>query len=192
MVALIGYGPHGKDILATWMRAHKGKILSIYDDDSTLNMVLPRKFKGSVLFGINDPHARFLAAFKHHLPGATPLIDPTAIIGDHVKIGLGSVVSANAVLLHDVRLGPHVHINYASTMTRCRIKGFSTIAPGVTICGDVEIGHRSFIGAGAVVCNRVTIGHDVVVGAGAVIPPNTVIPDGTTVVGVPARQLEVA
>ena len=63
-----------------------------------------------------------------------------------------------------------------------------TVSPGVTICGDVTIGDRVLIGAGATICDRVTIGADVTIGAGAVVLPETVVPDGETWVGVPARR----
>jgi UDP-3-O-[3-hydroxymyristoyl] glucosamine N-acyltransferase len=83
--------------------------------------------------------------------------------------------------------GYGTHINYGVTATRAEIGQHVTVSPGVTICGDVTIGDRTLIGAGATICDRVTIGNDVTVGAGAVVLPETVIPDGQTWIGVPAR-----
>lgn len=88
-------------------------------------------------------------------------------------------------MLSGVRLGKHVHVNYGSMMTRSSVGDFTTIGPGVTICGDVTIGARCLIGAGAVIKNLVTIGDDVTVGAGAVVVND--LPDGVTVKGNPAR-----
>lgn len=83
--------------------------------------------------------------------------------------------------------GYGTHINYGVTMTRTTIGTHCTISPGVTICGDVTIGDRVLVGAGATICDRVTIGNDATIGAGAVVLPETVVPDGETWVGVPAR-----
>lgn len=91
------------------------------------------------------------------------------------------------VPLSDYGMG--THINYGVTMTRTTIGHHCTISPGVTICGDVTIGDRVLVGAGATICDRVSIGNDVTVGAGAVVLPETVIPNGETWVGVPAKSL---
>jgi UDP-perosamine 4-acetyltransferase len=56
----------------------------------------------------------------------------------------------------------------------------------VAIGGDVTIGDRTFVGLGARVLPGVTLGSDVIVGAGAVVVRD--VPDGVTVMGVPARQ----
>lgn len=85
--------------------------------------------------------------------------------------------------------GHGTHINYGAMMTRTRIGVHVTISPCAVIAGDVRIGDRVLIGAGAVICDRVTVGNDVTVGAGAVVLPETVIPDGETWVGVPARRV---
>lgn len=184
MTSLIGAQGHGSDILAVWSRVHKSKLLSVYDDDPELHILPPGDLGGDVIYGINDPHGRLLASVRHKRPGAKPLVDPSVVIGDRVKLSLGVFVGPNVTMLYDVKLGPHVHVGYHASMTRCRIKGFTTICPGVTIAGDVSIGHRVFVGAGAVISNLCEIGHDVVIGAGAIIPPNSVIPDGSRVVGV--------
>jgi carbonic anhydrase/acetyltransferase-like protein (isoleucine patch superfamily) len=91
------------------------------------------------------------------------------------------------------------HINYSVSMTRATIGRHTTIAPGVTICGDVVIGDRVLIGAGATLCEKVLVEDDAVIGAGAVVTPGHWGPDGEVVynrvpagetwVGVPARPL---
>lgn len=51
----------------------------------------------------------------------------------------------------------------------------------------VTIGRNVWIGAGALILPGVTIGDDAIVGAGSVVARD--VPEGTTVVGVPARAL---
>jgi acetyltransferase-like isoleucine patch superfamily enzyme len=46
------------------------------------------------------------------------------------------------------------------------------------------------LGAGAVLIAPVTIGADAVVGANAVVTRNQNVPDGQTVIGIPAQPIE--
>jgi acetyltransferase-like isoleucine patch superfamily enzyme len=55
------------------------------------------------------------------------------------------------------------------------------------LAGDVRVGDRSWIGIGASVRQGVRIGDGVIVGAGAAVVSD--VPDGLTVVGVPARPM---
>jgi serine O-acetyltransferase len=56
----------------------------------------------------------------------------------------------------------------------------------VTIVGGVKIGGHVDIGAGAKIIRPVTIGNHILIGANAVVLAD--IPDGKTVVGIPAQQ----
>ncbi|MOA55555.1 putative acetyltransferase EpsM [compost metagenome] len=61
------------------------------------------------------------------------------------------------------------------------------ISPGARLAGGVKVGEQSWIGIGSCVRQLVNIGRFVIVGAGAAVVDD--IPDGMTVVGIPARQL---
>lgn len=50
-----------------------------------------------------------------------------------------------------------------------------------------EVGSNTLVGVGAVVLNGARIGEWCVIGAGAVVTEGTVVPDGSVVLGVPAR-----
>ncbi len=50
-----------------------------------------------------------------------------------------------------------------------------------------EIGDNSLIGMGAIVLNGAKIGRDCLIGAGALVTEGKVIPDGSLVVGSPAK-----
>jgi len=183
MVNLIGYGSHGKDIETVW-KACTTEQLHLYDENPELGM-LPTDITGSVIFGSNYPaQRRAMAQRFEHLPAADPLVDPSAIIGDDVWVGKGVVVAPFVLILRSAALDVHVHVNYGVTMTRCTVGAYSTIAPGATICGDVTIGDGTYVGANATVCDRVTIGFGCTIAAGAIIPPESVVPDNTTVIGV--------
>lgn len=180
MTALLGYGAHGHDIEAIWRRTHGFVGLDIYDDNGHRP---PESSIDGFLFGSNFPAARRAMAGRYH--PADPLIDPSVKVGTGCEVGDGSIVAPNCLMLRDVRLGQHVHVNYGVTMTRCDIGDFTTVAPGVTICGDVVIEEDVFIGAGAVICNLLRICKGAVIGAGAVVTRR--VGPGQTVMGVPAK-----
>jgi sugar O-acyltransferase (sialic acid O-acetyltransferase NeuD family) len=89
-------------------------------------------------------------------------------VGEHAAIGDFCIVNTNATVDHDCCLGDGVHV-----------------MPGATIAGEVQVGSYSAIGSNATILPGLKIGSGVVVGAGAVVTRS--IPDGTTVVGNPAR-----
>lgn len=92
------------------------------------------------------------------------------IVQADTVIGLGGIVNTGASVDHDGVLGQGVHI-----------------APGARLAGQVAVGDRTLIGVGAAVIPQTRIGHDCIVGAGAAVVSD--VPDGQTVVGVPARPL---
>jgi sugar O-acyltransferase (sialic acid O-acetyltransferase NeuD family) len=177
---LIGTGSHSRDIQAVAERC--GRKLSVLDE--TVLRSFPWGGAGpAVLIAVNDPQTRQQVA-QRWPHAADSLIDPAAIVNPDSEIDIGCVIAPNAILLREATLGQHVHINYASTLTRCSVGAFTTIAPGVTICGDVEIGEAVFIGAGATICNLLKIGDGATIAAGAVVIHD--VPAGETVRGVPA------
>lgn len=91
-----------------------------------------------------------------------------AIVGAYARIGEGAIINTGASVDHDCRVGPFAHI-----------------APGTHLAGNVTIGAHSMLGVGVSVVPGVTIGARVTVGAGAVVISD--VPEGQTVVGVPAR-----
>lgn len=97
------------------------------------------------------------------------------VIPPSTEIGEGSVIphSVGIVIHHNSVIGK-----------RCRIYQNVTIgsAPGPKIGDDV------FIGANAVVIGNVTVGNGAKIGAGAVVVND--VPEGVTVVGVPAKIIE--
>ena len=95
----------------------------------------------------------------------------------------GSVVQSCA------HIGKHCIVNTGASVDHdCEVADFVHIAPHATVLGGVKIGEGSWIGAGAVVKQYVTIGRNCMIGAGAVVLEN--VPDGATVVGVPAKEIK--
>lgn len=160
---VVGGGGHAKDI-----RSDLDAAVELIEHDD-----LVVKGRRVDIVGINDPATRRKVVER--------------LVARGVDVRHDSLVHSSASVGPEVVLGAHTHVGAGSTLTRCRIGSFSTIAPGVTICGDVTIGEGCFIGAGAVVCNLLTIGDNVTVGAGAVVTRS--LPSDVTAVGNPARIL---
>ena len=94
---------------------------------------------------------------------------------ERIEIGVESNVQDNCVLHTDwelpTRLGDRV-----------------TVGHGAIVHGSV-VEDESLIAMGAVILNGCVIGRHCLVGAGAVVPERTKIPDGSLVLGVPAKVI---
>lgn len=121
------------------------------------------------------------------------LIHPDVACSRWVKVGNGTVICGGSFLTVNIDIGRHVHINLGCTLGHDVVLGdYVTLFPGVHLSGCVQIGKRTSIGAGAVIINGtqqkpILIGKDVAIGAGAVVIGD--VPDGVTVVGVPAKPV---
>lgn len=190
-LAILGGGGHGQDLAQIVQRHGDYEFVGFYDDDPDVKDRLgPIAYldhgRHRYLIGVNDPHIRAGIAQRACRGFPAVIIDPST--GDLPTLlpYPGVVIGAFTQIGPRVRLGSHTHIGPGVTITRTTVGAYCTISPGATICGDVRIGDRTLIGAGAVIKNLITIGNDVVVGAGAVVVDD--VPDGATVVGVPARS----
>jgi sugar O-acyltransferase (sialic acid O-acetyltransferase NeuD family) len=117
------------------------------------------------------------------------LVAPTAQIGATASLGPGTAVLHRAVLGARATVGTCSIINTGATVDHdCVIGDYVHVAPGVNLAGTVVVGDRAMIGIGASIIPGVRIGADATVGAGAVVLHD--VPDGQTVVGVPAQELK--
>lgn len=132
-------------------------------------------------------------AWLHRLKTAgisvATVIHPRSMISPHAMIGEGGLVVAGAVVNIDARLGFGCIINTAATVDHDCVLGDGVhVCPGAHLAGDVQVGGASWLGIGCAVRQGIRIGAGVTVGAGAVVVAD--VPDGLTVVGVPARSLK--
>lgn len=117
------------------------------------------------------------------------VVHPTAAISRHTKIAEGTVVFAQAVVSIGAKLGVGCIVNTGAKIDHDCVLGAAVhISPGVSLAGGVAIGDCSWIGVGASVKQLIVIGKNVTVGIGAAVVKN--LPDGVTVVGVPACVVE--
>lgn len=109
-------------------------------------------------------------------------ISPTASLQVDIFIGANSSVGSNS------QVDSHVTINRNASIGHNVSLGLgSEIGPMCAVSSGARIGAWSFLGPGAVILNDVVIGEDAVIGAGSVVAKN--VREGTTVIGVPAREI---
>jgi sugar O-acyltransferase (sialic acid O-acetyltransferase NeuD family) len=208
---VILYGGTGQaKVVRPIVEHHGGQVVAVFDDTPGLASPFPDVpiYRGYEAFldwvkgedrsrlgfsvTIGNPHGRVRLRLHDRFvaDGLLPVtvIHPTAFIDRSATLGQGCQVMAGAIILAEARLGREVIVNTRASVDHEDVLEDGTeVAPGATLCGVVHMKVNSWVCAGATVLPRITIGADAIVGAGAVA--NRDVPDGATVVGVPARPI---
>ena len=115
---------------------------------------------------------------KVHLHKDANVWFSTVIRGDNdlIEIGEGSNIQDNSMLHTDdgipLIIGKHVTVGHQVTLHGC------------------NIGEGSLIGIGSVVLNGAKIGRNCLVGAGALVTEGKEFPDGSMILGSPAKVVK--
>lgn len=128
--------------------------------------------------------------------GEDVYIAPGAQVIGRVALQDRASVWFNAVLRGDndpIRIGADSNVQDGA-MIHADPGVPTTIGAGVTIghhaiVHGATVGDRSLIGMGATLLNRAVIGADCIVGANALVTEGKSFPDGSLIVGSPARLL---
>lgn len=116
------------------------------------------------------------------------------LLPDDLDCGPGAVFAAFCMVTADARIGRQFQCNIYSYIAHdCVIGDFVTLAPRVSLNGNVLVEDFAYIGTGAIVRQGtlekpMVLGRGCVVGMGAVVTRD--VAPGVTVVGNPARPLE--
>lgn len=117
---------------------------------------------------------------RHRVPVLPAVCDRLAIVGWNVCIGNHTTIGPGLYLPHgNVVIDGIVRIG-----RQCVIAPWVTIGVNGSVAGPT-IGDNVFIGTGAKVLGGIRVGNGVRIGANAVVLDD--VPDGATVVGIPAR-----
>ncbi len=199
-LAILGAGGHGK--IAADIAEQLGWNIHFFDlnfpkisscgvwdivgDETSLIKHATKYNAVFVAIGNNDIRAKKQLEFKKLGFVITSLVSPSATLSEHVDIGEGVLIVANACVNIGTKISDGVIINTGANIDHDNHIGkFSHISPGVNLAGEVNIGEHCWVGIGSSIIHQITVGDNVMVGAGTVIINN--VPDNVTVVGCPAR-----
>ena len=200
-VIVIGASGHGK-VVADIVRRSGDILLGFLDDNETL----PTEVAGIPILGkvedyVKYPEASFIIGIgnsvvrekiAHQLCDVHwyTAIHPSVVISAlDTRIGVGSVVMANAVINPSAHIGEHCIINTSAVVEHDnRVENFAHISVGAKLGGTVSIGTHVWVGIGSTIVNNITICDHCTIGAGAVVIHD--IKESGTYVGVPARKIK--
>lgn len=119
------------------------------------------------------------------------LVHPAATVDlKRVRLGEGNVLTAGCILTCDIEIDSFNLFNLHVTVGHdARIGRSNVLNPSANVSGNVQIGDRVLVGTGAQILEGLRIADDATIGAGAVVVKP--VPPGSTVVGVPAKALDV-
>ncbi len=209
-IAIIGAGGMGREILALiqtinnkeegafhfvgWYDDNKdigelvndfpvlGKIedLNEIKEDLSIAMAIGfPKVKSQILSKIDNPFLNF-----------PNLIHPSVENHSFQRniFGKGIIIQANSSLTTNIKIEDFVFISPNCSIGHDSIiKEFSSVMPGVSIAGNVEVQERAFLGIKSCTIQGVKIKKDATIGAGATVIKDT--EEGLTYVGTPALPI---
>jgi sugar O-acyltransferase (sialic acid O-acetyltransferase NeuD family) len=206
-VWIVGSGGHAKVVIDALQEAGADEIMGILDDDprtigSTVLGVpvvgaadretVARLAVSSAVIAIGNNRVRAgIAARLAGLVSWRSVIHPRVVVSRFATIDPGAMVCAGAVVQADAVIGAHVIVNTCASVDHdTRVGVFAHVAPGARLAGGCTVGNGALLGVNAATIPGIAIGEWATVGAGAtVIEP---VPDGQTVVGTPARVLDIS
>jgi sugar O-acyltransferase (sialic acid O-acetyltransferase NeuD family) len=98
------------------------------------------------------------------------LVDPSAVISPHAKMGNGNLLSAGVVLHANSVLGDMTHLHTGATLEPDAVVGdYCTIQAGARLGKGAFVGYEANIGMGAIIYPGIEIGPKAIVAPGAVV-----------------------
>ena len=205
-IVVIGGGGHAKvvvgllkkmncfDILGYTDKADLGPLLGVtwLGNDSCLTSVLKNYPDCQAALGIgsvdlSSNRAKVMRAIEAMGLFFPPVVSPSAIVNEGVRLGPGTVVMDGAVIQPGTQIGKGCIVNTRSVVEHdCLVGDDVHIAPGVVLCGGVEVGSGSFIGAHSTVIPYKRIAPLVLIGAGSLVLD--VCGEPGTYFGIPAQK----
>ena len=204
---VFGVSGHGRETLAWLSSAGQSLVDYVFVDDAPnladrVNDHPVCRFEQFIslscdirelIIAVGDPSVRRRLVDRCASAGVSffTAIAPTAVVGPHVTIGHGTIVSHLALITTNVTIGAHVHLNMQSCIAHdCVVDDYVTVGPGAACNGNVHVHEGAYLGAKSVI-RQGRPGHPVIIGRSAVVGMGSVVlnsvPPGTTVVGNPAK-----
>ena len=198
-LVIYGAGGHGRVVADSALRRGAFASLMFCDDQPSKRLIhglrvldsldaAPADSRFLVAVGDNAARRRLTDRVRARGCAFADVVDPTAVVSASARLHEHLFVGARAVVNADVVIDEGVILNTGCIVEHdCRVGAFAHVAPGSVLGGGVSVGAGTLVGIGACVRPHVRIGAGCTVGAGAVVVKD--VPDGATVVGVPAQPL---
>jgi sugar O-acyltransferase (sialic acid O-acetyltransferase NeuD family) len=183
-LGIYGAGGHGREVEWAASNGNNFEVVAYIDSNPNVACSFPVMSLGEfssvypdalVTVAIGDPKTRARVTQECSGFGFATVVHCDAVLSPSAKLGTGCVVFAGSILSVGVVLGDHVHVNVACSISHdSSIGDYSTLSPGVKVCGNVQIGHSVNIGAGATIINGrpgspLVIGDCSVIAAGSCV-----------------------
>lgn len=117
------------------------------------------------------------------------IIHPTAIVGDFCQLGEGIVMTPNAKISPNVKIGNFATILGSSFGHDAVVGDFCTITGNCSINGYVTLGEGAFIGSNSCIGPGKKVGAWALVAMGSMVIMN--VKSDTKVMGNPARKINI-
>ncbi len=160
-------------------------------EDSIPKLVKQGITKGIIAIGDNWTRYQMYTKVKKLAPDFEfiTVVHHSATISPSAKIGKGTVILAGVKINTHAEVGEFCILNTNSSFGHdCKMADFSSIAPGVTVGGNVNIDFCTAISLGANIIQGVDIGKHSIIGAGSLILND--VDDFRLVYGVPAKEIK--
>lgn len=161
--------------------------IPVITEDSFFNLNLPKSTNLALGTGNPTLNEKIVSKFQGFI--YPNIIHPSAKYDkDSVIIGSGNIITAGVIMTTCITIGNFNVLNLSATVGHDSIMGdFNVVNPTVNISGGVVIGNRNLLGVSSCILQYNTIGNGCTIGASALVTKP--VPDGVTVVGIPAKPI---
>lgn len=124
------------------------------------------------LCSVGNPATRERICSSLASRGATfaTFVHDTALIGDRVTLGRGTIVCPAVIMSTDIVVAEQVHINVACTVGHdAQVGSYATLSSSCNLAGHVSLGSGVFLGTAVTIIPGKRVGNNSRVGAGSVV-----------------------